>query len=163
MKIRTYGYAYAVHITLAAAIGLAIWNWSRLYDEIGLEVIIVWLAVFLIISYLMWPTLRDEIDRLKYSNPANPGRRNSTGRVGLLLLKLVAAALAGGLLFFVLARLPALEDGMALSSTSDLYLGISLGFLIVGLFLGVILLRRLPWVCVLAVGAIALGLPALFA
>ena len=163
MKVRTYGYAYAVHIILAAAIGLAIWNWSRLYDEIGLEAIIVWTAVFLITSYLMWPTLRDEIDSLKYSNPANPGRRNSTGRVGLLLLKLVAAALAGGLLFFILARLPAMEDGMALSSTSDLYLGISLGFLIVGLFLGVILLRRLPWVCVLAVGAIALGLPALLA
>lgn len=163
MKVRSYGYAYAVHIALAAAIGLAIWNWSRLYDAIGLECIIVWLAVFLITSYLMWPTLRDEIDSLKYSNPANPGRRNSTGRVGLLLLKLVAAAIAGGLLFLVLARWPVLEDGMALSSTSDLYLGLSLGFLIVGLFLGVILLRRLPWVCVLGVGAVALGLPALFA
>ena len=162
MKVRSYANAYAVNIVLVAAIGLAIWNWSRLYNEVGLEAIIVWLAVFLITSYLMWPTLRDEIDSLKYSNPANPGRRNSTGRVGLLLLKLVAAAIAGGLLFFVLARWPVLENGMALSNTSDLYLGISLGFLIVGLFLGVILLRRLPWVCVLAVGAIALGLPALF-
>ena len=162
MKVRSYGYVYAVHFTIAVAIGLAIWNWSRIYDEIGLEAIIVWLTVFLITAYLMWPTLRDEIDSLKYSTSANPGRRNSTARVGMLLLKLVAAALAGGLLFFVLARWPVLEEGMALSSTSDLYLGISLGFLIVGLFLGVILLRRLPWVCVLAVGAIALGLPALF-
>jgi hypothetical protein len=162
MKIRSYGYVYAVHLTLACAIGLAIWNWSRLYDEIGLESIIVWLVVFLITSYLMWPTLRDEIDSMKYSGSSNPGRRNTTGKVGLHFVKLAGAGLAGGLLFLVLARWPLLEEGMALSSTSDLYLGISLGFLIVGLFLGVVLLRRLPWVFVLGVGAVALGLPALF-